>query len=794
MKLPMGLFGFRKVDNDAVFRVEPAFRGGDVDPMSEKMRPAEDGRAGVETSRARRFSSRSISRELTLSLVLLLLVFEGILLAAVYGRQSRILFRELESKADEYAANLGAVLAVPIWDFDDEQIARIGSGFARRDVVELIHIKDTGGRTLYLQGASEDHGSRIRRSVPIVHRGQAIGEVSFSLSMAAYQQDLLWLRNTLFLVLFLSLVVISVTTGLLLRIYMRKPLAILQRGIDRVAQGEYEYGFEEVRHSELTDIARRFRQMAAEIRAREDSLQKEAAERRRGEEIVRQSEAKSRALIDALPDLIFQFDRQGTFIDAKGAWNDLPMAPENLIDRKIEEVFPKDVAATIKERLEAVFRSGRMQFGEFELHTEDRSESFECRLVGISDEQALAVVRNITDSRKAAAEKYRLEEQLQRARKMEAIGMLAGGVAHDLNNVLSGVVSYPQLLLMDLPEDSPLRKPVQTIQASGEKAASIVQDLLTLARRGVSVSKPINLNEVVKDYLKSPEYEQLRNYHPGFELELDLEPELMRVSGSPFHLSKTVMNLVSNAAEAIEDTGTVTISTENRYIDRPIRGYDDVTEGDYVVLQVSDTGVGISDQDIDRVFEPFYTKKVMGRSGTGLGMAVVWGTVKDHNGYIDIESRMESGTSIRIFLPVSGDGGSLRQNSTAPWKIQGRGETILVADDVAEQREIAESMLTRLGYHVAVVESGEAAVEYLKDHEVDLVILDMIMEPGIDGLETFRRILKICPEQKVIITSGYSETGRVRAAETLGVGAYVKKPYLMETIGLAIRAELDRRR
>ncbi len=238
----------------------------------------------------------------------------------------------------------------------------------------------------------------------------------------------------------------------------------------------------------------------------------------------------------------------------------------------------------------------------------------------------------------------------------------------------------------------------------------------------------------------------------------------------------------------------MTISTENRYIDRPIRGYDDVTEGDYVVLSVSDTGIGISDQDIDRVFEPFYTKKVMGRSGTGLGMAVVWGTVKDHNGYIDIESRMESGTCIRIFLPVSGEGGLLRQNGTASREIQGRGETILVADDVAEQREIAESMLARLGYQVAVVESGEAAVEYLKNHDVDLVVLDMIMEPGIDGLETFRRILDHRPDQKVIITSGYSETDRVRAAEALGAGAYVKKPYLMEAIGLAIRAELGRRR
>ena len=739
------------------------------------------------------FAARSISSELTVSLVLLLLIFEGIFLGALYYRQSQAALADLEATANEYAANLSTVLAIPIWDFDDEQIKKIGAGFAARDIVDEVHIEDREGRALYRRGTASGRGDTIRRIVPVVHNEQAIGRVSFSLSLDTYRQDLAWLRNILFMVLAISLVVISVTTGILLRVYMRKPLAILQKGIDRMARGDYAYRFEEIHHSELTDIAGRFREMADEIRAREISLQREIAERKRGEALIRQSEAKSRALLDALPDLMVQFNRNGSFVDCKGAKEELTFDPETFLGRRLQEVLPRPVADTFMEHIETVISSGKMAVFDYQMEQEGDVLTYECRMVGVSEEQALAVVRNITAKRRAAAEKARLEEQLQRAQKMEAIGMLAGGVAHDLNNVLSGLVTYPQLLLMDLPPDSPLRPRVQKIQASGEKAANIVQDLLTLARRGVSVSESVALNEVVKDYLKSPEYETLRFYHPGFELELALAADLMKVAGSAFHLSKLVMNLVSNAAEAMQEGGKATIRTENRYIDRPIRGYDDVAEGDYVVLQVSDTGVGISEEDMERIFEPFYTKKVMGRSGTGLGMAVVWGTVKDHNGYVDVKSRPGKGTTISVFLPVAA--GVEVRNAPAPTEegIGGNGETVLVVDDVAEQREIAVEILSKLGYRVVAVADGKAAVDHVKTHPVDLVVLDMVMDPGIDGLETYRRICAIRPGQKAIITSGFSESARVREAEALGVGAYVKKPYLMETIGAAVRKELDRR-
>jgi PAS domain S-box-containing protein len=390
------------------------------------------------------------------------------------------------------------------------------------------------------------------------------------------------------------------------------------------------------------------------------------------------------------------------------------------------------------------------------------------------------------------SEAKRLQAQLQRAQKMEAIGTLAGGVAHDLNNILSGLVSYPELLLMQIPADSPLRKPILTIQRSGERAAAVVQDLLTLARRGVVASEVVNLNDVVLQYLKSPEYEKLMSFHQGVDVETHLETGLLNISGSPVHLSKTVMNLISNAAEAVREGGNIVVSTANRYIDRPVRGYEDVLEGDYVVLTVTDPGVGISSEDIKKIFEPFYTKKKMGRSGTGLGMSVVWGTVKDHHGYIDVESREGEGTTFTLYFPATRKAKARAESSLSLEDYRGRGESILIVDDVEQQRDIASEMLKQLGYSVTTASSGEEAVEYLKTNPVDLVILDMIMDPGMDGLETYRRIIRFHPGQKAIIASGFSETERVREAQQLGAGAYVKKPFLSDKIGLAIRAELDK--
>jgi CheY-like chemotaxis protein len=375
---------------------------------------------------------------------------------------------------------------------------------------------------------------------------------------------------------------------------------------------------------------------------------------------------------------------------------------------------------------------------------------------------------------------------------MEALGILAGGVAHDLNNVLVSIVGYPELLLRQIPQESPLTKPLLIMQKSGEKAAAIVWDLLTLTRRGVVSLEPLNLNHIVTEYLESPPCERLRFYHPKAEIETKLEANLPNILGSPIHLSKTVMNLVSNAAEAMSDEGKILITTAAWYVDRRIGSYEDIREGDYVTLSVSDTGMGIPSEDMKRIFEPFYTKKVMGRSGTGLGMAVVWGAVKDHKGYIDMQSKKGKGTTFTLYFPITRKKPKTEAYPLSASDYEGKGESILIVDDREEQREIASMMLNKLGYRVTSVSGGQEAVEYIRNNPVDLVILDMIMDPGIDGFETYRRILDFHPQQKALLLSGFSETERVKETQRLGAGGYVKKPYSMEKIGQAVRAELDK--
>jgi PAS domain S-box-containing protein len=242
---------------------------------------------------------------------------------------------------------------------------------------------------------------------------------------------------------------------------------------------------------------------------------------------------------------------------------------------------------------------------------------------------------DITERKRAEEENRALAERLHQAEKMEALGQLAGGVAHDLNNVLGVLSGYSELLLMEIPEGSRSRGHAEKILQSTEKGAAIIQDLLTLARRGVTASDVINLNGIVSDFLKTPVFEKMKDYNPRVTFRTECDKELLNIKGSPVHLEKTLINLVSNAAESISGKGEVTIRTESRYLDKPLRGYDEVKEGDYAVLTVSDTGMGIPAENREKIFEPFYTKKTMGRSGTGLGLAIVWGTVKDHNGYVD---------------------------------------------------------------------------------------------------------------------------------------------------------------
>ncbi len=385
-----------------------------------------------------------------------------------------------------------------------------------------------------------------------------------------------------------------------------------------------------------------------------------------------------------------------------------------------------------------------------------------------------------------------MEAKLHRSMKMEAIGLMASGVAHDLNNILSGIVSYPELLLMNLPPESELRTPLESIRKSGLRAAEVVSDMLTVTRGVAASREAVNFNTLIREQLESPEWKQLKAVHGLLVCTLNLDPDLLNVSCSPIHIRKSLSNLLFNAVEAMDGEGTVTIITANRYIEQPVADNNYLKRGEYVLLSVSDTGPGISSEDMEHVFEPFYSKKVMGKSGTGLGLTIVWNTVQDHGGDITVESDTR-GTSFNLFFPATRENIDLQKEEESREDLLGNGESILVVDDEEQQRGIAEQLLTSLGYSVRVASSGEEAVALIAEESArsfDLVLLDMIMDPGMNGRRCYEQMLELRPGLKAIIASGFSESEEVKKTLSLGAASFIRKPYTMVQLGRELRLAL----
>lgn len=711
---------------------------------------------------------RKYQRLTTLVTLLLLLLFCAFVF--VYERYA---LTQAQARIDDHSK----IIANALWNFDYNAATEYLKLAAISQNYESLRVTDHSGEIFQqLTTPRTDPIEHFLMKTHLIPRVKLLSQVEKRGNVIGWVEAV-WIPRTIFVhaYVFFALLLLIVIIHLYARILLEKRF--------------------------LED---RVRQRTTELSRSNRSLREEIAERKRAEEKLRSSEAKLRMMTENISDVLWTTDLELNYTYISPAAMRLQgWSAEELetltIEKSLAPASFQIAAETLARDLEIGQKTGnfnRTATLELELQKKDGTtvwtEVTATFLVGEDNKPVglLGVTRDISERLKAQLEKEELQKQLDRSKKMEALGLLAGGVAHDLNNVLSGIVSYPDLLLMDLPADSPLKSPIQTIKDSGQKAATIVQDLLTLARRGVMAEDIINLNELIQEHLASPEHKKLLSYHPQIVVETHLEGDLPNIKGSPVHLKKTVMNLISNAAEAHPKDNRITISTQSRYLDKAVRGYHTVTEGEYVVITIEDRGDGIAAADLQRIFEPFYTKKVMGRSGTGLGMAVVWGTVQDHKGYIDIRSAQGKGTTIEVYFPLTREEKPSQSKQTRLEDIRGAQETVLVVDDMPEQREIAQNILTALNYKVYSVSSGEEAVDFLSGTPVDLVVLDMIMDPGIDGLETYKRIRDIRPDQKAVIASGFAETDRVKKAQSLGAGAYIRKPYTMEKIGVVLQKTL----
>ncbi|KAB2889011.1 MAG: response regulator [Desulfobulbaceae bacterium] len=503
---------------------------------------------------------------------------------------------------------------------------------------------------------------------------------------------------------------------------------------------------------------------------------------------LQESERRFHDLVNLLPEMVWEASHSGQLIYA----NQIAMSRLGLDDVKnqpaswLDFVAP-DQHSAIAKYFSAILNGHDPGLREFRLKDNDDGEfPALLRAAPIVQDADIVGVRIIAID---ISERQALEEQLRRAQKMKAIGLMAGGVAHDLNNILSGIVNYPELMLIDLPDSSPLRRPLEAIRKSGIQAAEVVSDLLTVARGVAAVKVVVDPQSLIHEYLDSPEFFQLSAYNPHMLVKTEFSRNISPISCSPTHVKKCLMNLVTNAAEAMNGQGTITISTANRTITN--RDHDSALPppGDYSVIMVKDNGPGIQPTDLKHIFEPFYTKKTMGRSGTGLGLAVVWNTMMDHEGAVTVASD-KNGTVFSLLFQSTRENYSTARQAIDLAPLRGRGETILVVDDEEQQRDITAQLLNNLGYNATTAASGEEAVALLQKIKVDLIILDMIMYPGINGRETYEKIIAIHPGQKAIISSGFSQDTEVKAAQHLGAGGFICKPYTMEQLGKAVYDEL----
>lgn len=372
-------------------------------------------------------------------------------------------------------------------------------------------------------------------------------------------------------------------------------------------------------------------------------------------------------------------------------------------------------------------------------------------------------------------------QSLIQAQKMEAIGLLASGVAHDFNNILTGIIGFSELMLLKA-QDKETKETLERIISSAERGSDLTRQILLVGRKVPPQRKPLDINTFVDD-----SYKMLRRMvEENIELRTSLRKGIPCVNADIGQITQVLMNLVVNARDAISDSGTITISTDEAFIDESYANlHPEAKSGHYVVLSVRDTGIGISDDIKDKIFNPFFTTKEKGK-GTGLGLAVTYGIVSSHDGWISVYSEKGKGTEFRVYLPAMETSAIIKeQKESAAHPMPFTSSLILLVDDEEMVRDVGRSMLESLGYKVITASNGKEAVEIYREKggEIGLITMDLVM-PVMDGLNAFREIKKINPDAKVIISSGYS-ADNMDILKKEGVSGFINKPYrLGEIVGI----------
>ena len=516
------------------------------------------------------------------------------------------------------------------------------------------------------------------------------------------------------------------------------------------------------------------------------------SERKQAEEDLRKRKSLMNAFADALPDPAFIVDETGKCLEAIiSRKNPLYQEAEALVGKPLDEIFPKQTAQAFLETIRNTIETDMPQSHEYDLTVLSETRWFIGRTSPMKEplngkKAVVWVAHDIT-------ERKHLEESIQRSQKMESIGNLAGGIAHDFNNILFPITGMAELLMEDLPHNSPEHEYAHEILQAGKRGAALVNQILAFSRQSEHQFVPTLIQNVLKEVMAL-----CRSTIPtDIDIRQDIQQDCGLVMADPTQIHQVAMNIITNAYHALETGGRqigvtleeVTLSTEDMAADFSENA--GLAPGKYALLSISDTGKGIPGDIMDKIFEPYFTTKAPGK-GTGLGLAVAYGIIKEHKGTIKVHSNAGQGTRFLIYLPVMAATSALRNAAPEKTTLPRGNERILLVDDEESILRFETQMLERLGYVITPQTSPVAALEMFRDmpESFDLLLTDMTM-PHMTGDQLAEAVLSIRPGMPIVVCTGFSERIDPESAKKLGIKGYLKKPIISAVMAKTIRDVLD---